>query len=505
MTVNRITWDEAISPLNVAVAQHTLRSLITNKFENKTSLGKISDTASSQYSLGLYYCEVLDEKDKALDVFSKLIKLDPKNIYPYISKGDLLRNKGEIQDSIKCYNQALEKGKNNSQKGLLLGKIGYSYFLLHNYKEAANFFHQALVIDGTKPEWHNNAGCCKILSGDLKEGIGLLEDSLKISPHNFEIQLNNAYADLLQHGVKCLLDIAINTVVQYSEPGVKSHVLDIIIDQYLTKNPDKCLNNHYFGLSYILIGDVEKGLTFFENKLDLQMIPIDNNIKKRTFDSVISYLLIDRPDSYEPFFFLLILNICGSSFVIDQIESSQSSNVENLHIFKNLLIFAKYIQNPESDGVMTPLMEYYQAVPSDFNYEKNKDPLFHKLFTDTSFWERQADEKRKEIMQNFLQNEREFRESGREGSIFDPVVAIYQNVLENNPNCLRVKHKLAYVYQMMGNQKRNMALVLYREILLLDPTDVIARAEVQKMNILPLRESDIPKKQISKRKKKGKR
>lgn len=510
MTLNRITWDEAISPLNVAVAQHALRSLGMIRFENKGPIGKISDTAGSQYSLGLYYSEVLNEKDKALDVFSKLIKQYPKNIHPYISKGDLLRNKGEIRDSIKFYSQALEEVKINSQKGLILGKIGYSHFLLHNYKEATFFFQQALMFDGTKSEWHNNAGCCKILSGELEEGIGLLENALKISPNNFEIQLNKAYADLLQNGAKCLLDFVIFPSVQYSDPGVQSHTLDIVIDQYVTRNRDNPLDNHYFGLSYILIGDVEKGLTFFENKLDISMVPINYQIKKGAFDSVVNYILIDRPNLYEPFFFLLILNICGPTFVIDHIESSNAINTVNPPLYKNLLKFAKYVQNPDSESVMTPIVEYYQEVSPDFNYEKNKDPVFHKLFQDSSIWEKQGDEKLQAILQNFSRTCREYAESGGMGSIFDPVINIYQKILDDDPKCLRVKEKLADVYLMMGGKNRKMAFDLYKEILLVDPSNEHVIGEVQRMTLQPtniqsLRESDMAKNQSRKRKKKVKR
>jgi tetratricopeptide (TPR) repeat protein len=509
MTVTRYTWDEAISPLNMAVAQHTLRSSSEITFKTKIPLGKITDTKNSQYSLGLYYCEVLNEKDEALKVFSNIIRQDPKYIYPYLSKGDILLKMGKNEDSIKCYTQALEKAKDDSQKGLILGKIGYSYFLLQNYKEAATFFQNALTTDKERPEWYNNAGCCKVLLGDLKGGIDLFNHALKIDSHNIEIQLNKIYSALLQDGAKCILDFVLSTSVHYSDRRDQRHAIDVIIDQYLTRKKGEPLNNQYFGLSYILIGDVEKGQTFFENKLDIKMVSIDNQIKKIAFDSVINYLLIDRPSSYEPFYFLLILNICGPAFVIEKIESSQKGSTENSTLFNNLLKFAKYIDNPDNTRVMTPVVEYYQALLHEFNYEKNKDHLFHKLFKNTLFWEKQADEKYNEIRQNFSKIYREYTESGKKGSIFDPVITLYQNILDNDPDCLRVKEKLAIVYQTMGGQHRIMANAIIKEINQKDPTNEYARTEIQKMNVQPLRESDLPKnlkkKHVSKKNKKDKR
>lgn len=505
MTVHRITWDEAISPLNVAVAHHTLRTASAVYLKNKTPEGKISDTANSQYLLALYYSEVVDDKDKANEILSRVIKMDPQNIYPYILKGDLLIKKGEIPDSNNYYHQALDKSKNNSQKSLILGKLGYSNFLLKDYEKAAKFFQQALIIDNKKAELNNNVGCCKVLLGDTKGGIGFFDEALKINPNNIDIQLNKGYADILQYGAKRLLDFTINSVAQYSEPGIKNHVLGVVIDLYLKKNPEKSLNNQFFGLSYFLIGDVEKGLTFFENKLDLQVVPINNDIKKRVFDSIIFFLLNDQPDSYQPFFFLLILNICGPAFVIDQIESAQDPTVEKPSVFHNLLIFAKYVENPKSESVMSALEGYYQTVPTCFNYGKNKDPIFHKLFEDSSIWEVQGDEKLRQIKQDFIKICTEHSESGRKGSIFDPVVTIYQNILDNNPDCLRVKEKLADVYLMMGSQKRDLALVLFKEILLLDPSNEHARVEVQKMSLQPCRISDDRKDQTINKKNKGKK
>lgn len=76
----------------------------------------------------------------------------------------------------------LEQLKKNPKNKDLLLRIGYFYKSAHQFKDAARYFAQALVIDPQNVAVHTERASCLYYNGDIDGALAELQQSLKISP-----------------------------------------------------------------------------------------------------------------------------------------------------------------------------------------------------------------------------------------------------------------------------------------------------------------------------------
>ena len=82
--------------------------------------------------------------DEAIECFDRVLDVDPKKDYVWVSKGIALNHLKRYQEAIECFDKALEIFPNFSDTWL---NKGMSLHYLEQYGEAIKCFDKALEID----------------------------------------------------------------------------------------------------------------------------------------------------------------------------------------------------------------------------------------------------------------------------------------------------------------------------------------------------------------------
>ena len=87
---------------------------------------------------------------------------------------------GRLQEAEKIYRQILEK---NPRHAGALHFLGAMALQMKRYKEGADLIRQAIAIDPSVPEYHNNLGSAlMMLAGCLPEAIASLQKAIALKP-----------------------------------------------------------------------------------------------------------------------------------------------------------------------------------------------------------------------------------------------------------------------------------------------------------------------------------
>ena len=89
-----------------------------------------SDEAMLYTKLAGIYSEI-DNYDKALKAYNKVIKLKPDDAFVYISIGSIYENQGKYQEALTAYNKALDIFPEYKYNYFNIGNVQYQ---LRNYK-----------------------------------------------------------------------------------------------------------------------------------------------------------------------------------------------------------------------------------------------------------------------------------------------------------------------------------------------------------------------------------
>ena len=79
------------------------------------------------------YSEI-DEYDKALDAYNKVIKLKPDDAFVHISIGSIYENQGKYKDALASYNKALD----------IFPEYKYNYFNIGNAQYQLRQYNDAI-------------------------------------------------------------------------------------------------------------------------------------------------------------------------------------------------------------------------------------------------------------------------------------------------------------------------------------------------------------------------
>ncbi|MGQ9722748.1 MAG: tetratricopeptide repeat protein [Candidatus Jordarchaeum sp.] len=108
-----------------------------------------------------------------------------------VSKGNSMVDRGEFEEAIKFYDQALEIDPKDvvalANKGTALDQLG-------KYREAVECFDKVLEINKKDVEALNNKGSSLIRLGKYSEAIKHFNDALAVSPYNFVTHYNKGLA-----------------------------------------------------------------------------------------------------------------------------------------------------------------------------------------------------------------------------------------------------------------------------------------------------------------------
>ena len=81
---------------------------------------------------------------EAIECYDMALKLDPQDVYAYVSKGESCARLDLHEDALRCYDQA---SKINPQNAVIHFNKGISLELLGRHKESVKYYHTAMNLD----------------------------------------------------------------------------------------------------------------------------------------------------------------------------------------------------------------------------------------------------------------------------------------------------------------------------------------------------------------------
>ena len=166
-------------------------SLFDKKDLNKleTTLQKMVDTypagSTSWLFLGMFYNLINDIK-KSETALLKALSISPKYAEAIRLYADILRKKGNIDDSIKYAREAVQIAPNNAA---VYDTLGTSYAVNNNYTAAYSMFVKAIELNNNIASYNNLGNALRNL-GRFDESIETLKQAIKLNPNIIEIYIN---------------------------------------------------------------------------------------------------------------------------------------------------------------------------------------------------------------------------------------------------------------------------------------------------------------------------
>jgi len=159
----------------------------------KPSIKKLGNYRSGNYSesyiKGLNYL-LADDSQKAVEIFSELIKVNTETIEIHIALGNLYRSKGEVERAIKAHQNLLARPNlSRSQRNMAIKELANDYLKGGLLGRAENLFKELTRLEPkdmvayrslldlyiTEKSWHEAAEYSQILANnDDKEAVIIL-------------------------------------------------------------------------------------------------------------------------------------------------------------------------------------------------------------------------------------------------------------------------------------------------------------------------------------------
>ena len=153
------------------------------------------------YLIGLKYL-LNEESDKAINLFSNLIKIDEETIQTHLALGVLFRKQGKIDKAIQLHEYILSKDDLPEKHYFqTLFELGENYFTAGIYDKAEDIFLKLKDY----PE-HSEASLGKLIIineyfGEWKEALSYLEELDTLGIHDLSISRNHYYCEIAENHI----------------------------------------------------------------------------------------------------------------------------------------------------------------------------------------------------------------------------------------------------------------------------------------------------------------
>jgi tetratricopeptide (TPR) repeat protein len=232
-----------------------------------------------QCNLGVTFNE-LGQLEESVKCYEQALFIKPDYAEAHYNLGNTLNELGQLEESVKCYEQALFIKPNYAEAHYNLGN---TFKELGQLKEAIKHYEQALAIKPDYAEVHYNLGNTFKELGQLKEAIKHYEQALAIKPDYAEVYYNlgNALKNLgqLEESVKryeqalaikpdyvealCNLGVTLNDLDQL-EAAVKCY------EQALAIKPDYVEALCNLGVTLDDLGQLKEAIKHYEQALTIK-------------------------------------------------------------------------------------------------------------------------------------------------------------------------------------------------------------------------------------------
>ncbi len=128
------------------------------------------------------YTEI-DDYDKALEIYKKVIDLNPEDAFIYISIGNIYENRGKYNEALEAYNKALDIFPEYKYNYLNLGNVNYQ---LKNYKEAIKDYNLFLETYSGHAESRENLADSYLAVKDYANAAKQYQQVYNKNPESFK-------------------------------------------------------------------------------------------------------------------------------------------------------------------------------------------------------------------------------------------------------------------------------------------------------------------------------
>jgi predicted O-linked N-acetylglucosamine transferase (SPINDLY family) len=181
---------------------------LENYLEAESAIQKALEqesSASNFYGLGL----ILEQQQNyfsAIDIYNKVIELDPNFLDAYITLGNLYYSQRNFDDALDCYQNLLKKShkigqpsiRNNVEEIYKIKKhpkgalyLGYVEYASDNYDKAIDFFEEYLTNVNPDIELCLSLGQSYVRTNQTAKAIEFIEQSLEIFPKSLALRVFN--------------------------------------------------------------------------------------------------------------------------------------------------------------------------------------------------------------------------------------------------------------------------------------------------------------------------
>ncbi len=116
--------------------------------------------------------------EKSIELADQLLEIDPKCLFAWLEKAEALRRQGNYAEAVRCCDEviAVDEKSGKAALGFSYSLKGIILFCEGNKQEAAECFHQALMVDATEVFALQGKAFCAFYDGELENAEKLLLD-----------------------------------------------------------------------------------------------------------------------------------------------------------------------------------------------------------------------------------------------------------------------------------------------------------------------------------------
>ena len=329
-----------------------------------------SDNIDALFNLAVVF-EKMDDAEQSLTTYDALLAIQPKHLKALYNKASLLAKKGFLENALNNLEQVLEidpnldiahknyveikkqlqiqqrifEQSNNaahqlaSQNFEKLHNIGLTHFSKKDFKNAIDFFKQALRLKPNSLEANHNLAIALERTGCLNEALAHYKDALQINSESSSTlnNIGNVYRELglLEKSRDSLLT-AIKINPDYAEAFNNLGWTHYCLRQFqeangcfkkaLEINPNLVETKYNLGLSQLMQGDFENGWINYEYRTQQpnykkRQLPLDRPQwhGSESIDKKIIYIHSEQGlgDTFQFSRYLRLLADCGAKILFE--------------------------------------------------------------------------------------------------------------------------------------------------------------------------------------------
>ena len=235
-------------------------------------------------------CQLYEETaeyDKAIDIYKKLINLQPRFPVLYSNLGNILYMKGDIDEAIKYYQMAINLNPSKDWTSVVAQLLAHiQHEAKRNYDAAISAYQSAQQLNPYDMETYINLGSVFYDKGDYNNAQMIYRLALELDPNNARLHCNLAYLlwgkgeiDEAMKEYKLAIkfdpnyDIAYNNlgVLYLDDLGKVKEAIDCL-EEAIKSNPNYALGYYNLGRAMVVCGDKMEAARLYQIALDINKI-----------------------------------------------------------------------------------------------------------------------------------------------------------------------------------------------------------------------------------------